>query len=43
MTNLRNGRTTLVTITDRGPFTAGRILDLSPHSARQIGMVSRWW
>ena len=38
VTNLRNGRTTTVTITDRGPFTPGRILDLSPHSARQIGM-----
>lgn len=40
VTNLRNGRTTTVTITDRGPFTPGRILDLSPHSARQIGMNS---
>lgn len=38
VTNLRNGRETTVTITDRGPFTPGRILDLSPHSARQIGM-----
>lgn len=38
VTNLRNGRTTTVTITDRGPFTPGRILDLSPHSARQLGM-----
>lgn len=38
VTNLRNGRTTTVTITDRGPYTPGRILDLSPHSARQIGL-----
>jgi len=38
VTNLRNGRTTTVTIMDRGPFTPGRILDLSPHSAREIGM-----
>jgi rare lipoprotein A len=38
VTNLRNGRTTTVTITDRGPFTPGRVLDLSPRSAREIGM-----
>jgi rare lipoprotein A len=38
VTNLRNGRSTTVTITDRGPFTPGRILDLSPRSAREIGM-----
>jgi rare lipoprotein A len=38
VTNLRNGRTTTVTISDRGPFTPGRILDLSPSSARAIGM-----
>jgi rare lipoprotein A len=38
VTNLRNGARTRVTITDRGPFTPGRIIDLSPHSARQIGM-----
>ncbi|MCZ8146773.1 MAG: septal ring lytic transglycosylase RlpA family protein, partial [Roseomonas sp.] len=29
---------TTVTISDRGPFTGGRILDLSPRSAREIGM-----
>jgi rare lipoprotein A len=38
VTNLRNGARTRVTITDRGPFTPGRIIDLSPHSARQLGM-----
>jgi rare lipoprotein A len=38
VTNLRTGQTTTVTITDRGPFTPGRILDLSPRSAREIGM-----
>jgi rare lipoprotein A len=38
VTNLRNGRSTTVTISDRGPFTGGRILDLSPRSAREIGM-----
>jgi rare lipoprotein A len=38
VTNLRNGRRTTVVISDRGPFTPGRIIDLSPRSAREIGM-----
>lgn len=38
VTNLRTGQTTRVTISDRGPFTRGRILDLSPRAAREIGM-----
>ncbi|MGG5818483.1 septal ring lytic transglycosylase RlpA family protein [Falsiroseomonas sp. HW251] len=38
VTNLRTGQTTRVTISDRGPFTPGRILDLSPRAAREIGM-----
>lgn len=38
VTNLRNGASTTVVITDRGPFTRGRIIDLSPRSAREIGM-----
>jgi rare lipoprotein A len=33
-----NGRRTTVVISDRGPFTPGRIIDLSPRSAREIGM-----
>jgi len=37
VTNLRNGRSTTVTISDRGPFTPGRIIDLSPRSARELG------
>jgi rare lipoprotein A len=38
VTNLRNGASTTVVIRDRGPFTPGRIIDLSPRSAREIGM-----
>ena len=38
VTNLRTGASTIVVISDRGPFTPGRVIDLSPHSARQIGM-----
>lgn len=38
VTNLRNHRSVLVTITDRGPFVRGRIIDLSKGAAAAIGM-----
>lgn len=38
--NLRNGSTVTVTINDRGPFVAGRIIDLSKAAAVKIGMVN---
>lgn len=38
VTNHRNGKSVVVTINDRGPFIAGRIIDLSAASARAIGM-----
>src|SRR5919202_903817 len=37
--NLSNGRSVKVRINDRGPFVAGRIIDLSKKAARRIGMV----
>ena len=37
--NLRNGRSVTVKITDRGPFTRGRVIDLSRAAARAIGMT----
>ena len=37
VTNLRNGRSAEVVIRDRGPYVKGRIVDLSPHTARQLG------
>jgi rare lipoprotein A len=37
VTNLRNGRSTEVRINDRGPFTRGRVIDLSPAAAHQLG------
>jgi rare lipoprotein A len=40
VTNLRNGRSVVVRINDRGPFTRGRIIDLSAASARIIGLTS---
>src|SRR5262249_23731525 len=36
VTNLRNGRDVVVTITDRGPYARGRSLDLSVGAARAI-------
>lgn len=38
VTNLRNGRTRTVVIEDRGPFIDGRIIDLSPRIAEELGM-----
>ncbi len=40
VTNLLNGRTALVTIRDRGPFIKGRIIDVSPSTARLLGILS---
>ena len=41
VTNLENGRSTVVTIEDRGPFVPGRIVDLSPGSAAEIGVTKK--
>jgi rare lipoprotein A len=40
VTNIRNGKTVHVRVNDRGPFTGGRILDVSRGAARQLGMIS---
>lgn len=40
VTNINNGRSVVVRINDRGPFTGGRILDLSRGAAQAIGVVS---
>jgi rare lipoprotein A len=39
VTNLNNGRSVVVRINDRGPFSGGRIIDLSQGAARLIGVV----
>jgi rare lipoprotein A len=39
VTNLDNGKTVTVRITDRGPFVKGRIIDLSLAAAKKIDMV----
>src|ERR1700676_2513061 len=40
VTNLRNGRSVIVRITDRGPYGRGRIIDVSIAAARELGMIS---
>lgn len=39
VTNLSNGRTTIARITDRGPYVAGRIIDLSKTGARDLDIL----
>lgn len=39
VTNLRNGKSVDCRINDRGPFIAGRVIDLSRGAARVIGMI----
>ena len=39
VTNLRNYRTVVVRINDRGPFIRGRIIDLSRGAARELHML----
>lgn len=41
VTELRSGRSVIVQITDRGPYSPGRGIDLSYAAARQIGIVRR--
>ncbi|MEN8006449.1 MAG: septal ring lytic transglycosylase RlpA family protein [Candidatus Krumholzibacteriota bacterium] len=40
VTNLSNGKKVLVRINDRGPFVAGRIIDLSYKAAGDLDMIS---
>ncbi len=40
VTNLANGRSAIVVITDRGPFVKGRIIDLSWAAADYLGFVN---
>ena len=37
VTNTRNGRSVVVRINDRGPYAAGRIIDLTPAAAHALG------
>ena len=39
VTNLATQKSAVVTIQDRGPYVQGRIVDLSPSTARKIGIT----
>jgi rare lipoprotein A len=41
VTNLRNGKKTVVRINDRGPFKPGRIIDVSEAAAEILDMQAR--
>ncbi len=41
VTNLDTGKSATVVIADRGPYVQGRIVDLSPATARKIGITRR--
>lgn len=40
VTNLRNGRETIVRINDRGPFSGQRVIDIAHGAAHHLGLVS---
>ena len=39
VTNVSNGKSVVVRITDRGPFSHGRIIDVSRAAARELDMI----
>ena len=41
VTHVQNGRSVVVRINDRGPFSKGRIIDLSYAAAKKLGMISQ--
>lgn len=41
VTNERNGREVIVRVTDRGPHTRGRIIDLSHAAAEELGIINQ--
>ncbi len=41
VTNLKNGRTVVVRINDRGPFIRGRVIDVSRAAAHHLGFTKQ--
>jgi rare lipoprotein A len=41
VTNVATGKSAVIRIADRGPYIKGRIVDLSPATARKIGITKR--
>ena len=40
VTHLKNGKSIIIPVNDRGPFIEGRILDLSLGAAKKLDMVN---
>lgn len=40
VTNVRNGRSVMVRVNDRGPFAHGRVIDVTAAAAEALGMVN---
>lgn len=41
VTNIKNKKEVIVRVTDRGPFSRGRVIDLSYAAAKKLGMVGQ--
>ncbi len=41
VTNLKTGKSTKVTVTDRGPYVPGRKIDFSKDAAKEIGITKK--
>lgn len=41
VTNVENGKSVVVKVTDRGPFARGRIIDLSWRAAKELDMLTK--
>ena len=39
VTNLRNGKSAVLKVNDRGPYKHGRILDVSQGAAKKLDMI----
>jgi rare lipoprotein A len=43
VTNLRNGRSVVLCVNDRGPFVRGRVVDVTKKAARKLGFLRSGW
>ena len=41
VTDLKTGKSAEVTVKDRGPVPKDRVMDLTPHTAREIGLTRK--
>ena len=43
VTNLRNGRSVILCVNDRGPFVRGRVVDVTKRAAQKLGFLNAGW